>query len=160
MQHSEWSSYHATVCISGFSLRNFEFKAFILYGEVEDFLERFRCCTEIVVVTSMKWLLYLSVTVTILYKLDMDRDNKYRSIIWSLNVDRVLGYFCIFIRNRVIRKFYENIGWCICPPELSTSITQMFHFLLETFEFRSNFLVVQYSSILIILMKDLHMEHL
>lgn len=158
MQHSEWSSYHATVCISGLCLQNFEFKPSILYGEVEDFLECFRCCTEIVVVTSMKWLLYLILTITILYKLG--RDNKYRLIIWSLNIDRILGYFCIFIRNKVTRKFYENVGWCICPPKLSTLITQMFHFLLQTFEFHSNFLVVRYSSILIILMKDLHMEHL
>lgn len=160
MQHSEWSSYHAMVCISGFCLQNLEFKASILYGEVEDFLECFRCCMKVVVVTFMKWLLYRIVIITILYKLDMGRDNKYCLIIWSLNIDRVLGYFCIFIRTKVTRKIYKNVGRCICPLKLSNLIAQIFHFLLQIFEFHSNFLVVQYSSILIILMKDLHMEDL
>lgn len=68
------------VCISGFCLQNLEFKASILYGEVEDFLECFRCCMK-VVVTFMKWLLYRIVIITILYKLDMGRDNKYCLII-------------------------------------------------------------------------------
>lgn len=61
----------------------------------------FRCCMKVVVVAFMKWLLYRIVTITILYKLDMGRDNKYRLIISSLNIDRVLGYFRIFIGNKV-----------------------------------------------------------